>query len=388
MHNLAQLPLRAFAGCRVYGAYATMEKHYCFVPTGCFTSTFLGAGAIQTHNAHHVKRWATLRMDGRKSSRPARRSVGKGFGIPQLRRFSFTGPLRPGHVTPGGDVPEGIARPNYANSGIPSERAPRVPWDIEVKDADTIKRMRVAGRLAREVLDAAGRAVCVGATTDDIDRVVHAETISRGAYPSPLNYNRFPKSCCTSINEVVCHGIPDDTTLADGDIINVDVTIFYDGVHGDCSEMFLVGNVDDQGKRLVRTTYDCLQAAIDICGPEVPFKNIGTPIERVASEAGFSVVRNFCGHGIGEIFHTTPNVLHCDNNEPAGIMRPGITFTIEPMINEGTHKNVTWPDDWTCTTLDGMRSSQFEHTLLVTENGVEALTGKIESSPKFFWEEQ
>lgn len=362
----------------------------CFVPTGFSGSCFLGQNVVsnlatERKNGRCTQQLPSMREGGGK--RVQRRPAGRGFGLSQMTSFNFTGPLRPGVVSPKRNVPEKIQRPNYAKSGVPRDRVPRVPWDIEVKDAATIERMRVAGRLAREVLDAAGRAVKVGVTTDEIDAVAHAETIARGAYPSPLNYNKFPKSCCTSINEVVCHGIPDNTVLVDGDIVNVDITVFYDGVHGDCSEMFLVGNVDEDGRRLVRTTYECLQSAIAICGSGVAIKHIGTPIERTATAAGFSVVRNFCGHGIGEVFHTTPNVIHCANNEPAGIMQAGMTFTIEPMINEGTHKNVTWPDDWTCTTLDGKRSAQFEHTLLITKNGVEALTGKIETSPKFFWEE-
>lgn len=310
---------------------------------------------------------------------------GKGFGK-LIPKFKFTGKLRPGFITPRLEVPDDIPRPNYWKSGRPRSKTPKFPWDVEVKTPDEIAAMRTAGRLAREVLDAAGRAIEPGMTTDELDRIVHSETLKRRAYPSPLNYHGFPKSCCTSVNEVVCHGIPDDTVLLTGDIVNVDVTIFHAGFHGDCSEMFLVGGVDAGGRRLVRTTYECLQAAMAVCGPGVPFKRIGGPIERRASEEGFSVVRNFCGHGIGSTFHTTPNIVHFENNEPAGIMQPGMTFTIEPMINEGTHKNVTWPDDWTATTLDGKRSAQFEHTLLVTEDGVEALTARLEDSPKLFWE--
>lgn len=311
---------------------------------------------------------------------------GKGFGKGLAPKFKFTGKLRPGFITPRLEIPEEIPRPNYWKSGRPRSKNPKFPWDVEVKSPEEIAAMRTSGRLAREVLDAAGRAIEPGMITDELDRIVHAETLKRGAYPSPLNYHGFPKSCCTSVNEVVCHGIPDDTVLLSGDIVNVDVTIFFGGFHGDCSEMFIVGDVDESGKKLVRTTYDCLHDAMAICKPGVPFKRIGTPIEQRARKEGFSVVRNFCGHGIGSTFHTTPNILHCENNEPAGIMQPGMTFTIEPMINEGTHKNITWPDDWTATTLDGRRSAQFEHTLLVTEEGVEALTARLENSPKLFWE--
>ncbi len=323
-------------------------------------------------------------MKDASSSKPA-----KGFGakLKAASRFKFTGDLRPGRLSDPRRVPEHIARPKYARSGVPRDRRPRVPWEIEEKDAETIEKMRVAGRLAREVLDAAGRMVMPGVTTDEIDEVVHREAVARRCYPSPLNYNKFPKSCCTSVNEVVCHGIPDDTVLVSGDIINVDVTVYHNGVHGDCSETFLVGEVDERGRELVRVTHDALFAGIGVCGPGVEVKEIGCAIDRVVRGTGFSIVRNFVGHGIGSVFHTTPNVLHYKNNEPAGVLRPGMTFTIEPMINEGTHKNVTWPDDWTAATLDGKRSAQFEHTLLIVEDGVEILTKRLDDSPKLFWEQ-
>lgn len=335
---------------------------------------------------------ATARTLIMKRSGGGSRQPAQGFGA-KLRpssRFKFTGDLRPGMLSAPRRVPEHIARPKYAKSGIPRDKRPKVPWDIEEKDAETIERMRVAGRLAREVLDEAGKMVLPGVTTDEIDEVVHREAIARKCYPSPLNYNKFPKSCCTSLNEVVCHGIPDSTVLVDGDIINIDVTVFFNGVHGDCSETYLVGDtVDERGKQLVKVTHDALWGGISVCGPGVPVSEIGCGIEKVVKKSGmrFSIVRNFVGHGIGQVFHTTPNVLHFHNNEPAGLLRPGMTFTIEPMINEGTHKNITWPDDWTAVTLDGKRSVQFEHTLLIVEDGVEVLTKRLENSPKLFWEE-
>lgn len=311
----------------------------------------------------------------------------RGFGLKDIPRFKFTGKLRPGIVSLQRAVPDSIDKPDYWKDGRPKAKLPRFAWEIEPLSADEIEKMRVSGRIAREILDIAGRMVKPGVLTDEIDEVVHKEIIKRGAYPSPLNYNKFPKSCCTSVNEVVCHGIPDTTTLVDGDIINIDITVYYDGFHGDCSETFLVGNVDEKGKKLVRVTYECMERAIKQCKPDFPVKKIGGIIEDHAVANGFSAVRNFCGHGVNSVFHTTPNVMHFRNNEPAGVLKPGVTFTIEPMINEGTHKNLTWPDDWTATTLDGKRSAQFEHTLLITEDGVERLTGKIESSPKYFWEE-
>lgn len=311
----------------------------------------------------------------------------RGFGIEQLPRFKFTGDLRPGILTPTRTVPDNIRKPDYWKDGRPKGKVPRFAWDIVTLSAGDIEKMRVSCRLAREVLDIAGQMVKVGALTDEIDAVVHEEIIKRNAYPSPLNYNGFPKSCCTSINEVVCHGIPSDTALVDGDIINIDITLYHDGFHGDCSETFLVGDVNEKGRKLARVTHECLELAIAACGPGFLVNQIGGVIEEHASKHGFSVVRNFCGHGVNSVFHTTPNVVHFKNNEPAGVLKPGTTFTIEPMINEGTHKNIMWPDNWTATTMDGKRSAQYEHTLLVTEHGVEKLTGKIESSPKYFWEQ-
>jgi len=246
--------------------------------------------------------------------------------------------------------------------------------------------MRIAGRIAREVLDEAVRFVKPGVTTDDIDRIVHEETVKRNAYPSPLNYNGFPKSCCTSINEVICHGIPDSTIVNEGDIINVDVTIYYDGVHGDCSETVLVGKVDPKIKDLVITTYTAWKAAIAHCKPGVKYNEIGGIIEDIVTAKGYTTVKEFCGHGIGRIFHAMPNVLHYKNNIRLGVMEPGHTFTIEPMICLGSNKPYHWPDNWTVTTSDGLATAQFEHTLLITETGVEELTGKISTSPKYSWE--
>ncbi len=270
---------------------------------------------------------------------------------------------------------------------MPKTKDPPLPWMIEVKSAEDIAAMRASGLVAREVLDAAARQIKVGMTTDEIDAIVHGETVKRGAYPSPLNYHGFPKSCCTSINEVVCHGIPDvSTVLQDGDIVNVDVTVYYKGYHGDCSETICVGNVDEEGKRLVKVTYDAWQKAIAYCKPGKPYKEIGGIIEEYVTKEGFTTVKEFCGHGLGKVFHTTPNILHFKNSQPAGVMQPGHTFTIEPMICEGTNRHILWPDKWTATTADGRRSAQFEHTLLVTETGVEALTARLPTSPPFFWE--
>jgi len=307
-----------------------------------------------------------------------------GFG---QKQFRYTGKVRPGKLSPFRPVPSSIPHPDYAKDGKPKNVPNRMPWEIEVKTPEEVQGMREACRVAREVLDAAGKIVRPGITTDEIDKIVHEETIKRGAYPSPLNYYGFPKSVCTSINEVVCHGIPDSTVLQDGDIVNVDVTCYYKGFHGDLSEMFLVGNVDQKGKELVKVAYECLDKAIEALKPGMPYSEIGSVIQVHADKANFSVTQNFCGHGIGRIFHTTPNVLHHKNDEPNGTITVGHIFTIEPMVNEGSRYNVTWPDKWTATTADGKRSAQFEHTIYMGPNGPERLTARIPgSSQKFWWE--
>jgi len=218
-------------------------------------------------------------------------------------------------------------------------------------------------------------------TTDQIDEYVHNATIENNAYPSPLNYYEFPKSVCTSINEIICHGIPDRRPLENGDIVNVDISVYLNGVHSDLNETYLVGEVDDASKHLVRCSYNCLQKAIEICKPGALYKEIGNVVAAYIEANGLSVVKTYCGHGVGKLFHCNPNVPHYKNNKAIGVMKVGHVFTIEPMINQGTWKDVTWPDNWTSSTADGKRSAQFEHTLLITETGVEVLTARNEDSP-------
>ncbi|CAM9439501.1 unnamed protein product [Ectocarpus fasciculatus] len=300
--------------------------------------------------------------------------------------FAYTGSLRPGVQSPRRTVPPEIGHPDYAEDGMPKGGNPPPAWVIEVKTEEDIAGMRAAGKVAREVLDLAGKAVQLGATTDDVDRACHEAALERGAYPSPLNYFGFPKSCCTSINEIVCHGIPDSTVLEDGMVVNVDVTVFYKGYHGDCSEMFMVGEVDQAGKDLVQATYDIFNAAIAYCKPGRPYSGIGGVIQEMVDERGYSTISNFCGHGIGKTFHANPYVLHHKNDVNNGIMAVGHTFTIEPLICEGTDQNLMWPDKWTAATADGKRTAQFEHTFLLTEGGAVPLTAKLDSSPRQFWE--
>ncbi|KAI8816675.1 peptidase M24, structural domain-containing protein [Fimicolochytrium jonesii] len=291
--------------------------------------------------------------------------------------FRYTGKMRPVYpLSPTRSVPDNIPKPDYAADGKPwSELALKGSTQIEVLTPDEIEKMRVACRISREVLNEGRKAVKVGATTDEIDRVVHEACIERGAYPSPLNYYGFPKSCCTSVNEVICHGIPDRYEIQDGDIVNLDVSCMYDGFHGDLNETYCVGNVDDRGRQLVANTRACLDKAIAAVKPGVLYRDMGNIIQKVAQAEGFSVVRAYCGHGIHRYFHTTPNVPHYAKNKAVGVMKPGHTFTIEPMISEGTWHDEQWPDSWTAVTKDGKRSAQFEETLLVTETGCELLTG-------------
>ncbi|PRQ57553.1 putative methionyl aminopeptidase [Rosa chinensis] len=310
----------------------------------------------------------------------------KGQGrTPKLPYFDWTGTLRPYPISSKRVVPAHIDLPDWAADGIPKEEpSSDLQRVVEIKTPDQIERMRETCRIAREVLDAAARVIRPGITTDEIDRVVHDATIAAGGYPSPLNYHFFPKSCCTSVNEVICHGIPDARKLEDGDIVNVDVSVFYKGVHADLNDTYFVGNVDEESRRLVQCTYECLEKAISIVKPGVRFREVGEVINRHATMAGFSVAKSYCGHGIGELFHCAPNIPHYARNKAVGVMKAGQTFTIEPMINAGIWRDRMWPDGWTDVTADGKRSAQFEHTLLVTETGVEVLTARLPSSPKVY----
>jgi methionyl aminopeptidase len=254
----------------------------------------------------------------------------------RLPHFEWTGPLRPYPISMMRMVPDDIEKPDWALDGIPKiEPNSDLQTRVEIKTPEQIERMREVCRISREVLDAAARIIRPGITTDEIDQVVHDATIAFGAYPSPLNYHFFPKSCCTSVNEVICHGIPDARQLEDGDIVNVDISVYYNGVHGDLNETYFVGNVDEASQHLVQSTYECLEKAISIVKPGVRFREVGDVISRHASMSGLSVVKSYCGHGIGELFHCAPNIPHYAKNKAVGIMKAGQTFTIEPMINAG-----------------------------------------------------
>jgi methionyl aminopeptidase len=277
--------------------------------------------------------------------------------------------LKPGELSPRRPVPASIARPEYV--GKPGPTRSDEPW---VQPAEVIEAMRVAGRLAAQALQEAGKAVAPGVTTDEIDAVAHEFLCDNGAYPSTLGYRGFPKSCCTSLNEVICHGIPDSTVVEDGDIVNIDVTAFIGGVHGDTNATFLAGDVSEENRLLVERTHEATMRAIKAVKPGRQLNVVGRVIEAYANRFGYGVVRDFTGHGIGRSFHSGLVVLHYDAPHVPTVIEPGMTFTIEPMITLGGIEHDTWADDWTITTKDKSWTAQFEHTILVTDDGTEILT--------------
>jgi methionyl aminopeptidase len=286
------------------------------------------------------------------------------------------GTLVPGTIGPIRPVPSSIPRPEYVG------KARATPFTgSEVKNAETIGRVRTAARLAAQALAEVGRAVAPGVTTDELDRVGHEFLVERGAYPSTLGYPgqgrapAFPKSLCTSVNEVICHGIPDSTVLLDGDIVNVDITAFLDGVHGDTNATFAVGQVDDAAALLIERTREALARGIKAVQPGRAVNVIGRVIESYAKRFGYGVVRDYTGHGVGEAFHSGLVIPHYDAAPDYDtVIRTGMVFTIEPMLTLGTETWEVWDDGWTVVTADRNLTAQFEHTLLVTEHGAEILT--------------
>ncbi len=277
--------------------------------------------------------------------------------------------VAPATISPRRSVPDHIVRPEYVDAP-----APQPFTGSEVKDAETIEKMRVAGRLAAQARELVGAAVAPGVTTDELDRIGHEFLCDHGAYPSTLGYRGFPKSLCSSVNEVVCHGIPDSRQVRDGDIVNIDITAYLGGVHGDTNATFLAGDVDEESRLLVERTREALDRAIKAVKPGRRINVIGRVIESYARRFGYGVVRDFTGHGIGTSFHSGLVIPHYDNDHYVDEILPGMTFTIEPMLNLGTPDYDMWDDGWTVVTKDRKRSAQFEHTLLVTETGAEVLT--------------
>ncbi|WP_327144876.1 type I methionyl aminopeptidase [Nocardia sp. NBC_01327] len=278
-------------------------------------------------------------------------------------------PLVPGTQSPIREVPKSIERPEYVWKKTANEG--HEPW---VQTPETIEAMRIASKLAAQALEAAGKAVAPGVTTDELDRIVHEYLIDNGAYPSTLGYKGFPKSCCTSLNEVICHGIPDSTVIEDGDIVNIDVTAYIGGVHGDTNKTYFAGDVDEEARLLVERTEEATMRAIKAVRPGRALNVIGRVIESYANRFDYGVVRDFTGHGVGPTFHSGLVILHYDQPAVESQIETGMTFTIEPMINLGGIDYEIWPDGWTVVTKDRKWTAQFEHTLVVNENGAEILT--------------
>jgi methionyl aminopeptidase len=280
------------------------------------------------------------------------------------------GHLIPGRPSPIRQVPAAIARPEYVGRPAPQ---PNTRGDRYTPDE--IERIRAAGRVAAGAIEAAASAIRPGVTTDELDRIAHEYVVAHGAYPSTLGYRGYPKSSCTSVNEVICHGIPDDTVVERGDIVNIDVTAYLDGYHGDLNHTFLVGEVSEAAALLVERTREALARGIRAVAPGRQVNVIGRAIEAYAKRFGYGVVRDYTGHGVGRAFHTGLVIPHYDAPEFDTVMEPGMVFTIEPMLTLGGGIEWdVWDDDWTVVTRDRSLTAQFEHTLVVTERGADILT--------------
>ncbi|KAH9818619.1 peptidase M24, structural domain-containing protein [Melampsora americana] len=297
--------------------------------------------------------------------------------------YGYTGSLRacyPIESLPRRSVPDHILLPDYAGDlqtgSSPSEQAVAGHRLGKPLKPEEIEGMRKVCKLAREVLDLAASHVKPGITTLELDKIVHDACVERDSYPSPLGYMMFPRSVCTSVNEVICHGIPDARPLQEGDIVNLDVTLYHQGFHGDLNATYPVGKISPEADALIKNTRRCLDRAIAICKPGTLFREIGNVIEPMAKKVGLNVNKRYCGHGINQLFHGAPNIPHYARSKTIGEMKPGMVFTIEPMINEGVSDEDHWPDNWTAVTRDGKRSAQFEETLLITTTGVEVLTAQ------------
>ena len=287
-----------------------------------------------------------------------------------MPRDKDTGSLMPGVVSKPLAVPKAITRPEYVGKRAPAE------WTGgHTKSPEQVEKIRAAGKLAAQAIELAGNSIAPGMKTNDLDEIVHEFLIENGAYPSTLGYRGFPKSCCTSVNEIICHGIPDDLEIQEGDIVNIDVTAYLDGFHGDSNRTFKVGNVSEEVSLLVDRTKEALDRAIASVMPGRQINVIGRTIESYAKRFNYGVVRDFTGHGIGEAFHSGLVIPHYDAAPNySNTMEVGMVFTIEPMLTLGTHEWDLWPDGWTVATKDKSITAQFEHTLVVTESGAEILT--------------
>uniref|UniRef100_A0A2P2IDV4 Methionine aminopeptidase n=2 Tax=Hirondellea gigas TaxID=1518452 RepID=A0A2P2IDV4_9CRUS len=281
----------------------------------------------------------------------------------------------PGNVGACGIIPHSIQTPEYYPHGRPNPS----PVSPELKTPEQIEGVRSAGFIARQIMDVIGKNIQAGITTEEIDRIGHSAIIERNCYPSPLHYRGFPKSLCTSVNNVACHGIPDDRKLQPGDIISVDITVYHRGYHGDCCETWFVDGTDVAGQRLVECARAARDLAISVCGPGVPIARIGEVCQEVSHAAGLTIVPVFIGHGIGSYFHGPPDVYHFANTSTE-IMKAGMTFTVEPIVGQGSEQVVILKDGWTAMTTDDSRTAQFEHTVLITEDGHDILTEYTDDS--------
>lgn len=287
-----------------------------------------------------------------------------------MPRDLVTGHLTMGKLSPTRLVPASIVRPEYVGKPAPAKFT-----GSDVKTPDQVDKIRAAGRIAARAIQLVGEACKPGVTTDELDRIGHEFVVSQGAYPSTLGYRGFPKSLCSSINEVICHGIPDDTVLQDGDIINIDITAFKDGFHGDSNVTFLVGDVAPEVKMLVERTHEAMMRGINAALPGRSVNIIGRAIETYAKRFNYGVVRDFTGHGVGEAFHSGLVIPHYDSSPHYDDeIKVGMVFTIEPMLTLGTHEWDIWSDDWTVITKDRSLTAQFEHTIVITDDGPEILT--------------
>ena len=287
-----------------------------------------------------------------------------------MPRDAKTGNLIPGRISPKLDVPAAIPRPEYVGKAVPSKFT-----GSNIKTPEQIEKIRHSGKIAAQAIELVGQNAKPGITTDELDKIAHNFLIENGAYPSTLGYRGYPKSICSSLNEVICHGIPDDTVLEDGDILNIDITAYIDGFHGDSNQTFLVGEVKPDVAELVERTREALARGIAVVAPGRSVNLIGRAIESYAKRFNYGVVRDFTGHGIGEAFHSGLIIPHYDSAPKySDEMQVGMVFTIEPMLTLGTYQWDMWADGWTVVTKDKSITAQFEHTLVVTETGADILT--------------
>lgn len=287
-----------------------------------------------------------------------------------MPRDAQTGNLIPGRISPKLDVPKSIVRPEYVGKPAPAKFT-----GSDVKTPEQIEKIRHSGKIAAQAIELVGQNAKPGITTDELDKIAHQFLIVNGAYPSTLGYRGYPKSICSSLNEVICHGIPDDTVLEDGDILNIDITAYIDGFHGDSNQTFLVGEIKPEISLLVERTREALARGISVVAPGRSVNLIGRAIESYAKRFNYGVVRDFTGHGVGEAFHSGLIIPHYDSAPMySDEMKVGMVFTIEPMLTLGTHQWEMWADGWTVVTKDRSITAQFEHTIVVTETGADILT--------------